>query len=451
MARYPWKRLWCAREGTISLADGGFVAGPDGNGWLSPNPDLRSVEEVADIPCLALLGEPGIGKSTALQDAVSAAEAAALASGDLVLSVNLAGVGSDAGLYRRVFDDPAFRTWHSGSARLHLFFDSLDEALLEAGSIATVLLDELRRCDRDRLSLRIACRTAEWPERLDQGLPLLFEPDNFAALELVPLRRRDVEEAALIEELDSEAFVRELLVREVVPLAIKPVTLAFLFNLYREGGAFPHKQSELYGQGCFLLADERDRDRRERRRAGDLSGAGRLALAERVAAVSMFAARDSVWLAPDRGDKPDTAVTLAELAGGVEHVAADAAAASSPIEVTEAALRETLRTGLFSARGSNALGFAHQTYAEFLAARYLLNHRMPISEVMNLLSGHGDSAGRLVPQLHEVAGWLATLEPRIFAAILERGFGDRILVGLLDYLDLVLAPCVDFDVGERRL
>lgn len=420
MARYPWKRFWCAREGTISLADGGFVADPDSNGgWLSPNPDLRSFEEIADIPCLALLGEPGIGKSTALQDAVGAAEAAALTSGDLVLSVNLAGVGSDAGLYRRVFDDPAFRTWHSGSTHLHLFFDSLDEALLEASSIATVLLDELKRCDRDRLSLRIACRTAEWPERLDQGLPLLFGLDNFAAVELVPLRRRDVEEAALIEELDSEAFVREVLVREVVPLAIKPVTLGFLFNLYREGGAFPHKQSELYGQGCFLLADERDRDRRERRRAGDLFGAGRLAIAERVAAVSMFAARDSVWLVPDHGDKPDTAVTLAELAGGVEHVAADVAAASSTIELTEAALRETLRTGLFSGRGSNALGFAHQTYAEFLAARYLLNHRMPISEVMNLLSGHGDS-GRLVPQLHEVAGWLATLEPRIFAAIPER-------------------------------
>jgi hypothetical protein len=420
MARYPWNRLWCAREGSISLADGGFVADPESESWLSLNPDLRSFEEIAEVPCLALLGEPGIGKSTALQDAVDAAEAAAVSSGDLVLSINLAGVGSDIGLYRRVFDEPMFRTWHSGSAHLHLFFDSLDEALLEAGSIATALLDELKRCDRNRLSLRIACRTAEWPERLDEGLPLLFGPENFAALELVPLRRRDVEEAARIEEFDPEGFTRELLVREVVPLAIKPVTLGFLFNLYREGRTFPRKQSELYRQGCLLLADERDRDRRARERTGDLSGPERLAICERLAAVTMFAARDSVWLALDRGDKPDTAVTLADLAGGVEHVAADVAAASSSLDVTEAALRETLRTGLFSARGTNALGFAHQTYAEFLAARYLLNHRMPVSEVMNLLSAHGDSAGRLVPQLHEVAGWLATLEPRIFAAILER-------------------------------
>src|SRR6266508_1164118 len=253
MATYPWKRFWCAREGSISFADDGFVADPEGDGWLSFNPDLRSFEEIAEVPCLAFLGEPGIGKSTALQDAVDAAQAAAVLSGDLVLSINLAGVGSDVGLYRRVFDDPAFRTWHAGSGHLHLFFDSLDEALLESSSIATVLLDELKRCDRDRLSLRIACRTAEWPERLDDGLPLLFGLNNFAALELVPLRRRDVEEAAHIEELDSEAFVRELLLREVVPLAIKPVTLGFLFNLYREGGTFPRDKASCTAGAAFFL------------------------------------------------------------------------------------------------------------------------------------------------------------------------------------------------------
>src|SRR5687767_14516622 len=115
MARYPWKRFWCAREGSISLADGGFVADPDDQGWLSLNPDLRSFEEIVDVPCLAFLGEPGIGKSTALEDAADAAEAAAISSGDLVLSINLAGVGSDMGLYRRVFDEPVFQAWQSGS------------------------------------------------------------------------------------------------------------------------------------------------------------------------------------------------------------------------------------------------------------------------------------------------------------------------------------------------
>jgi hypothetical protein len=27
---YPWKRFWCPREGSYSLADGGFLADPDG-------------------------------------------------------------------------------------------------------------------------------------------------------------------------------------------------------------------------------------------------------------------------------------------------------------------------------------------------------------------------------------------------------------------------------------
>src|SRR5439155_26020202 len=106
MVMYPWKRFWCAREGTISLADAGFVADPEVDDWLSLNPELRSFEEIADIRCLALLGEPGIGKSTALRDAIRVAEAATALNGDLILSVDLAGVGSDTGLYRRVFDDP---------------------------------------------------------------------------------------------------------------------------------------------------------------------------------------------------------------------------------------------------------------------------------------------------------------------------------------------------------
>jgi hypothetical protein len=92
MSTYPWRRFWCAREGAFSLADDGFVADPEATGWLSLNPDLRSFEEIADVLCLALLGEPGIGRSTALQEAVDAAEAAAITSGDFVLSINLAGV-----------------------------------------------------------------------------------------------------------------------------------------------------------------------------------------------------------------------------------------------------------------------------------------------------------------------------------------------------------------------
>jgi len=40
-------------------------------------------------------------------------------------------------------------------------------------------------------------------------------------------------------------------------------------------------------------------------------------------------------------------------------------------ELSENNIRETLGTGLFSSRGIDLMGFAHQTYAEFLSGRYL--------------------------------------------------------------------------------
>ena len=65
MPDYPWKRFWCPREGEIFLTDRGYLADPDIGGSYC-NPLLVPFETIADEHCLVLLGEPGIGKSTAL-------------------------------------------------------------------------------------------------------------------------------------------------------------------------------------------------------------------------------------------------------------------------------------------------------------------------------------------------------------------------------------------------
>src|SRR2546430_13402197 len=103
--RYPWKRFWCPREGEISLADQGFVVDPETEDWFQFNPHLRSSEEIAETRCLALLGEPGIGKTTAMQDMVDAARSRTSNSSDLVLQINLAGVSSDPRLIHLVSGD----------------------------------------------------------------------------------------------------------------------------------------------------------------------------------------------------------------------------------------------------------------------------------------------------------------------------------------------------------
>lgn len=65
---YKWKRFWCPRSGHINLADGGYLCNPDEEWGRAYNPDLVSLEAIAEIPCLVLLGEPGIGKSQELEN-----------------------------------------------------------------------------------------------------------------------------------------------------------------------------------------------------------------------------------------------------------------------------------------------------------------------------------------------------------------------------------------------
>jgi hypothetical protein len=50
-------------------------------------------------------------------------------------------------------------------------------------------------------------------------------------------------------ELTPEIFLHEIELKEVVPFAIKPVTLRFLLGSYQRHGTFREK-AELYQSGC---------------------------------------------------------------------------------------------------------------------------------------------------------------------------------------------------------
>ena len=76
----------------------------------------------------------------------------------------------------------------------------------------------------------------------------------------------------------------------------------------------------------------------------------------------------------------------------------------------EANIREVLDTGLFTARGPTRMGWAHQSYAEFLAAHYLITKGVPSRNVLKLLI---HPSGGLVPQLSTVAAWAASLSKEI--------------------------------------
>jgi predicted NACHT family NTPase len=415
---YNWKRFWCPRSGSISLADGGYLSDPEATWGKAYNPDLVTFDTLLASPCVALLGEPGIGKTQALERETSELVNKIKEQGNQSFFLNLRSYGDESRLVRKLFESPEFIAWNEGSHQLHIFLDSLDECLLRIDTLATLLVDEFRPYQDkvDRLYLRIACRTAVWPSVLEEGLKTIWGKDAVEVYELAPLRRVDIEEAAKDEGFLPDSFLEDVRQKNIVPLAIKPVTLGFLLNTYRRyDNQFSENQGlcDLYLEGCRLLCEEVNESRRDSGRVGDLDVDQRLIVAARIAAITIFANKFAVWTGVDRGDILDEDLLLSKLCHGSE------SANGRRFDITQEVVEEVLDTGLFSSRGLDQMGWAHQTYAEFLAAWYLKQHKTPLAKVKELIFSSEDPDHRLTPQLHEVSSWAASMRVDVLREIIQ--------------------------------
>jgi len=410
---YNWKRFWCPREGSINLGDNGFLYDPDTEFGHIQNPDLVASEKLQEIPCLVLLGEPGIGKSYEVRKFYQAVRSQSK-TGDEALFFDLRSYGEESRLCSAVFENEGFKKWVHGTHNLHLFLDSLDECLLRIDTVTAIFEEELSKYPTRRLSFRIACRTAEWPNSFEQALRKLYGKPNVEAYELVFLRRKDVREAARCESIESPAQFLNVLIKEnAVPLAIKPVTLEMLIRLFRQHGAFPSSQTELYEKACLLMCEEPDERRRDIGATSKFSAKQLLATASRIAAVTVFGKRYAVWKDVDRGDVSPEDVTIDELVGNSEEVD------GRSISVTNDLVKATIGTGLFTSRGPHRMGWAHHTYAEYLAAKYLFQCSMSEKQAMSLLVHPSSTENKLVPQLYETAAWAANMDDAVFNRIME--------------------------------
>lgn len=361
-----------------------------------------------------MLGEPGIGKSSAIRAAHRELLESVGQSGAEAILFDLKPYGDESRLVHDLFRGDAWRRWVSGSHLLYLCLDSIDECRLRISNVTALFAEELKKCHVDRLRLRMACRTAEWPASFEDELKTAYNADRVRVLELAPLRRVDVIETLRAHSIDIDAFFSELDRLGAVPFAIKPITLNFLVNVYRRGGQLPRTSRELYLQGCRILCEEVDPARREMGQSGRLSAEDRLAIASRIAAVSVLNNRYAVWTDIDAGNAPAEDVTVGSMVGGQE------AGGGHHVEATEATIHEALATGLFSSRGAHRLGWSHATYGEFLAAHYVTQRGPSLPQLLSLTVHPDDPDGKLVPQLHGVAGWIATMSPAFFQEILRR-------------------------------
>ncbi len=273
------------------------------------------------------MGEPGIGKSQAIKDAIQLVSESF--PNDKCFSLDLRSFGDERRLYDALFKNEKIEEWINGAHRLHLFLDSFDECLLRIDIVGSLLADEFKtgKYPIDRLWLRLTSRTAEFPRSLEGALKDTWGKDNVKVYELCPLQASGVTEAAALNDIPPESFLREIETKNAGTFAARPITLRFLLNLYKRELRLPDKLTDLYEKGCRVLCDEPNEGRRSSSKTkGMLTADQKLITAGRIAAVMVFCNKVAVWKEPESGENDDTDVLIRELSGYSERQATSVSA-----------------------------------------------------------------------------------------------------------------------------
>lgn len=409
-------RWWQPYGRSLTMDFQGFVT-TERVSWLGPDASaLTPLQGLVGIPGLVLIGEPGLGKSTELRTECRRLSEQAGNGPDRVHWVSLGTTTETATLSHQIFEAEPYQEWLEGDGHLHLFLDSLDEARLRIPRIADLLLEGLSGAPFGRLSLRITCRSANRHVGLERGLQERFRKDEFGIFELAPLTANDVQALASDRGLDGGSILTRIVQRGLQPLAMVPESLEFLLRVVEATGDLPETRKDAYEQGLRLLAREPDEDRREERRA-DLTPTERLALASRIAGALVLSGRSSVVVDDNGLPGPDQLI-LGELVGGVEQD--QTSALQTDIDATYSNLKDVVESALFSSSRDGAYGFGQASYAEFLCARWIAGGSLAAEQLDQLLFMDALDRRRVVPQLNEVAAWLADQDRDFFEDLLAR-------------------------------
>lgn len=335
--------------------------------------------------CLIVLGEPGMGKTSLLEDLASAPEAASCTARQLINR-----------------HDP-----HSllRSAQL-LVIDALDElAAAGEGDAVDLVLQKLGAAGYPRFVL--SCRVADWRAATAVGAIREQYAEPPLELHLDPLNH-DQQRALLVSLTNDEARASALLDhfdRYQLDFLGNPQTLKLIAAL-PTGHELPRTSSRLLALATEQLRREPKPGKIELPAGVALDAAGG-AFAALLLTGSSRIARETAIANHDNGELP-----FAE----VKFVVGDA-------------LDRAIRTRLFSV---NALGatYPHRRIGEYLAARWL-SRRADTRGKRKRLLAMLRSEGRVPANLRGLHAWLALdtdLAPDVIAAdpmgVIEYGDGD---------------------------
>ena len=386
------------RDAGVFLDDLGMLEAP---GFVIGQPGgLVEVEALAEAGSFALLGEPGAGKTIALEVITGRPGGPDGAGQGLVLLVPMAEI-TDAAVFRERVIDPVTAATGAGG-RVTLVLDGLEECPVPGVGKALVglLKQLLRQAGAPALRLLVGCRSADYPPGVHEVLAAAFP--GFARYELAPLRRGDVLELAASKGVPAEDFLKEVARTGAGPLASFPLTLDLLLRQYKADGGLHGTAAELYGSALLALAGEHDPDRDPALAPAPASQV--LAVAARLCCYLLVCGRAGFWAGPV-GQMPPGDLDPGSLAAGQERQV------GGPFEVTGALIDAALRSALFTSGGPHRRVPAHARFAAYLAASHLASRRLPAAQLRSLLTVPAEGGAGIIPTLRETAAWLLALQP----------------------------------------
>lgn len=411
-----WVRVRNGSDGDdppFDLDEDGFLPDPTTATSASVGVTLIRPGEALDTGALVLLGEPGAGKTTTFRS-LSGADIDTLepepgGSGTLWVSGSEL---SDTTAFNEVLGHhlaalPAAGHTPQSAGQLTVVLDQLDESTdlrRLPRQLERVLAGKDTRC----LRVLVACRTADYPDRLTGVLERAL--GRCVVADLAPLTRDDVFTLAAGTGVDASAFVDTVTSAGVGSLASAPLTLKILLAAFRHDVRFLDRgPRELFELGMARLADEHDRNRAQDQ-FSVTSVEQRVVIASRIATRMVLSGQRTIWIGAHALAGPND-ITEGKLSGGRE-------VSAGAFEVTPAAVGETLKTALFSRSGRNRVAFAHSSFAAFLTARYLATSiRGPDDAARRRLSGvflvdaPDEDTASIPVHLRETAAWLLAHAP----------------------------------------
>lgn len=400
---YKWKRFFAQRHEALYLDYRGYLRNPESGDGKLMNARVLPFEKLSDIACLVIVGEPSTGKTTALKAERAREEARIKEEGAESIWLDVLEFETITALRDAIAQTSV---WANPNKLAYLFIDNLDECSAGVEKLTNVLFPFLFKRRPEQLRLRLVCRTAEWRSEFERRLTEIWPQTQ--VYEIAPLRRIDIETAAIAHGLDARETLTKISEREATAFAMQPITLRAMLSWLATKKALPETKHDLYEELCRQLC----REPREAPYNRNISETTRVAIAERIAASLLFGGKTAIDFKNDPGDISEGTLAWSDLVGDQESMEG-----STAFSVKEDALLDALKSGLFNARGVDRIGFASKSYADFLAARYLHRHRMSWSQVRALFTHPRFT--RVIPALHGVAAWYATLNSECFDYVLQ--------------------------------